>query len=687
MSALAAALLTLAPALPGGGVQQDIVYKTVNQVPLHLDLYPASGAGPHPLVLWIHGGAWTAGNKSLPASQISGLLAGGVSVASLQYRLTSQGALFGASEVLFPAQLEDVQDALRFLRQNAANYDLDPARFGVWGASAGGHLAALAGLRGDAADPAGDTSVQAIGDAYGPTELFTLDADAVAAGCTSYLVHDAPGSPESRLVGFDGPGEGLGVLRSLPGLPEHQLVLDASPLLFVGPDAPPLLALHGQVDCTISWLQSQRLVDALQALGRDANLLTHAGGHVLPADYLDDFWAFFIDELGAVPAGPERLVVAAEDFTSAAIQFLDPQAVPADFDSETVVEADQRWGGCNLSTTLGGLPHAVGLDPAPQVSTDGGALLVVGGALAEGSRAYTRFSTTLDLEEGPELRLRVSKASAQGGVRLRLLLRAGGAWWRSEDLATPQLAGPAESTDLDLDLDGLTWRRLSPTNAIARDMDELDDGGELGALPVGVPGQPPLDLIDGAGLELAGGNVLQGMLAIERLELATRAPGTGYCDGGSQQTSACPCGNEGAAGRGCANSTGFGGSLRGSGSSSVARADLVLRSEGLPPSRPALFFQGTQRVAAGAGQPFGDGLRCAGGAVVRLGLGFISPTGVLASDGSAGQLPAGPIDLAASGGAVPGEVWRYQLWYRDSPAAVCGAGFNLTSAYEVDWRP
>ena len=57
MSALAAALLTLTPALPGGGVQQDIVYKTVNQVPLHLDLYPASGAGPHPLVLWIHGGA------------------------------------------------------------------------------------------------------------------------------------------------------------------------------------------------------------------------------------------------------------------------------------------------------------------------------------------------------------------------------------------------------------------------------------------------------------------------------------------------------------------------------------------------------------------------------------------------------------------------------------------------------
>lgn len=161
-------------------------------------------------------------------------------------------------------------------------------------------------------------------------------------------------------------------------------------------------------------------------------------------------------------------------------------------------------------------------------------------------------------------------------------------------------------------------------------------------------------------------------------------PGVKFCFGDGSGTP-CPCGNTGGTGQGCANSTGMGGVLDGTGSDSVAADDLVLTATNAIPNQPGLFFQALNAINGGDGQVFGDGLRCAGGSVVRLGVGVPNGSGCIASDGSCGNLPNGPIDIAAEGGVVPGDVRRYQFWYRNPSGGPCGAGFNLGNGYEVGW--
>ena len=152
-------------------------------------------------------------------------------------------------------------------------------------------------------------------------------------------------------------------------------------------------------------------------------------------------------------------------------------------------------------------------------------------------------------------------------------------------------------------------------------------------------------------------------------------PGSALCfgDGGG---SACPCGNTGGASEGCANSTGAGSELSGSGSASIAAADLVLSAANAIPGQPGLFFQGDIDVNGGNGLVFGDGLRCCGTNVVRLQV--VVP--------GAGGGASTSIDIAARGGVVAGDTRCYQYWYRD-PGGPCGGGFNLTNAYDITWTP
>lgn len=148
--------------------------------------------------------------------------------------------------------------------------------------------------------------------------------------------------------------------------------------------------------------------------------------------------------------------------------------------------------------------------------------------------------------------------------------------------------------------------------------------------------------------------------------------GTAYCfcDAGA------PCGNLGAADEGCANSAGAGAILTASGSASAAADDLVLHCSQIPPNRPALAFAGTIQVNGGAGFLFGDGLRCAGGAVQRL--------GVQISDGS-GVSTHGP-GLGAMGGWSSGDTRDFQIWYRD-PFGPCNGDFNLSHGLEIQILP
>ena len=149
-----------------------------------------------------------------------------------------------------------------------------------------------------------------------------------------------------------------------------------------------------------------------------------------------------------------------------------------------------------------------------------------------------------------------------------------------------------------------------------------------------------------------------------------------FCFGDGSGTP-CPCGNSGIAGRGCENSFFFvGAEIATNGSSSLMAGDLRLDVFGSVPSQPGLFFQGTAALNGGQGVPFGDGLRCVGGAVIRLQVAFANGFGDTSTTANVGLV----------GGATAGSTMHYQWWYRDPASSPCGNGFNLSQAYEVLWE-
>jgi choice-of-anchor B domain-containing protein len=151
-----------------------------------------------------------------------------------------------------------------------------------------------------------------------------------------------------------------------------------------------------------------------------------------------------------------------------------------------------------------------------------------------------------------------------------------------------------------------------------------------------------------------------------------------FCAGDGTNTP-CPCGNTGAAGAGCANSTGQSGLLAASGTPQVSADTLSLGVSGLPATVSVLFFQGTQAQSSGLGSAFGDGLRCVSGSVVRLGT-------KTTSAGASSYPQAGDPSVSVRGGAAAGNTRYYQAWYRNADPAFCASEtFNLTNGVSVVW--
>ena len=96
----------------------------------------------------------------------------------------------------------------------------------------------------------------------------------------------------------------------------------------------------------------------------------------------------------------------------------------------------------------------------------------------------------------------------------------------------------------------------------------------------------------------------------------------------------------------------------------------------LIPSQPGLYFQGNNAINGGDGTQFGDGLRCAGGGVIRLQVRFADSNGGSQTN----------IDIPSTGGALPGDTKYYQLWYRDPVASPCGSLFNLSNGVEITYN-
>lgn len=294
---------TVAAAQPVAPSDPDLVYATVGGQPLRLNLYRVTPAPtqPTPLVLWIHGGGWQSGSRAQMPSFALPLLQAGVALATVDYRLTSQAGQFGAEPVTFPAQIHDVKGAIRWLRANAAIYHLDPRRFGVWGSSAGGHLAALAATSGDEPVLEGSVGgnggissrVQVAADYFGPTDILNMMPDVTnPPGVSSD--HDAATSPESKLIGFDQPGEGIGVLRANQSNPDAPFpffmarITDANPITWIDAADPPLFIEHGDADRVVPLRQSTRLRDAAMAVELEVEFHVAPGvAHVAPGESIN----------------------------------------------------------------------------------------------------------------------------------------------------------------------------------------------------------------------------------------------------------------------------------------------------------------------------------------------------------------------------------------------------------------
>lgn len=266
MSFLIAILTTTAqqrPAatLPAGvTAHRDLAYVAGGHERQKLDLFvPEKAASPLPLIIWIHGGGWQNGSKEGCPPLRSGYTTRGYAVASLNYRLSG--------DAIFPAQIEDCKAAIRWLRAHAQEYNLDPARFGVWGSSAGGHLVALVGTSGGVkefdvgANLDQSNHVQAVCDYYGPTD-FT-----VFVTTPGYERHAGANEPEGKLLG--------GAV-----LENKAKAARANPITYVDPDDPPFLIVHGDKDGTVPINQSQLLFEALKKAGVSVRFHTITGaGH------------------------------------------------------------------------------------------------------------------------------------------------------------------------------------------------------------------------------------------------------------------------------------------------------------------------------------------------------------------------------------------------------------------------
>lgn len=246
---------TLMPALQYGEVPGVPPKKAA----LRLDMLCPSPlpAVPTPAVIYLHGGGWAEGERSTGLYPwLNPLLAAhGFITVSVTYRLSGFAS--------FPAQIHDVKAAVRWLRANAQQYHIDPDHIGVWGDSAGGHLAALLGVTGDISTLEGNCG----------SSGYSSRVQAVVARCAPYdflrpggeLSNDAP-SPVTQLLG--------GTVSE-----REELMRVASPISYMRPGVPPFLIVHGTLDEVVPFEQAERFTQALKAVGSEVDFLPIPGAY------------------------------------------------------------------------------------------------------------------------------------------------------------------------------------------------------------------------------------------------------------------------------------------------------------------------------------------------------------------------------------------------------------------------
>jgi acetyl esterase/lipase len=252
--------------LPAGIIWDfDVPYVKDGDVSQRLDIYYPEKAPkePLPLIVHIHGGGWMGGNKHPCDTR---MVSQGYVLASVGYRFSQKAK--------FPAQIQDCQAAIRWLRAHAEKYHINPDKVGVIGGSAGGHLSALVGVSGGkklfaaiGGNEDQSDAVQCVCDIFGPKNFASVIEQAEKdKNVTNIFKFNTPSDPYSELIGAN--------------LSDKEKTAAVSPITYVDKDSPPTLILHGTHDALVPYAQSEEFAEAMTKNGASVWLQKFPGaGH------------------------------------------------------------------------------------------------------------------------------------------------------------------------------------------------------------------------------------------------------------------------------------------------------------------------------------------------------------------------------------------------------------------------
>ncbi len=229
-------------------VTKDVVYRSVGGMDLHMDVLQVASDKPTPVVVQLHGGGWIRGDRPGSFHTFRALLAAGMSVVTVDYRV--------AKDAKAPAAIEDTRCAMAWVKANAARYNFDLSKVVLYGASAGGHLALMGAYAPDSFTPkecADQPKVAAVLDFYGPTNLTEGLTQHGSAAFTKEWLGDDDQKARAKAM---------------------------SPMSYVRKGVPPTFIVNGDADHTVDPTQSAQLKKALDAAGvPNGQDIVPGGGH------------------------------------------------------------------------------------------------------------------------------------------------------------------------------------------------------------------------------------------------------------------------------------------------------------------------------------------------------------------------------------------------------------------------